>query len=118
MHHIEAMKESLHQFEFLRLNQLLDGLLYGALGAELPHAGICLRHPRYTWERFGGAMSELNFDTLDNMLRSVKHLGATLCHLTVELEVCDVTMRDGTDLRRLKAMTQALFNPWEFSFLH
>ena len=26
--------------------------------------------------------------------------------------------RDGSDLTRLKAMTQAFFNPWEFSFRH
>ena len=49
LHHIEAMKDSLHQFEFIRLNQLLDGLLFGSLGAEQPHAGNCLRHPRHTW---------------------------------------------------------------------
>ena len=112
------MKESLHQFEFYRLNELLDGLLYGALAAELPHTATCLRHPRYTWERFGGAMSELNFDTLDNMLRAVKHLGSTICHLSVELEGCEVTDRDSTNLRGLKAMTQAFYRPWEFSFLN
>ena len=63
-------------------------------------------------------MSELNFDTLGEMLHSVKDLGTNLCRLTTELEGCWVTERDETDLVRLKAMTQAFFMPWEFSFMH
>ena len=52
------------------------------------------------------------------MLHSVKDIGTNMCRLTTELEGCWVTDRDGTDLARLKAMTQSLFNPWEFSFMH
>ena len=112
------MKESLHHFDFFRMNQILEGILYGSLGAELPHTAECLRHPRNTWEKFGGALSELNFDTLDGMLKAVKEIGSTMCHLTSELQGCWVTERDKTDLARLKAMTQAFFSPWEFSFKH
>ena len=64
-------------------------------------------------------MSELNFDSLGSMLHSVNNLGSNLCHLTTELEGCWVIERgEGTDLGRLKAMTQAFFSPWEFSFMH
>ena len=99
------MKESLHHFDFLRMNQLLEGILYGSLAAELPHTAICLKHPRNIWERFGGAMSELHFDNLDGMLKAVKEIGSIMCHLTSEMEGCWVTERDNTDLARLKAMT-------------
>ena len=92
--YIEAMHESRHHFDFFSLNQLLEGILYGALGSHLPHAAECLRHPRNTWERFGGAMSELNFDSLGSMLHSVKDIGANMCRLTTELEGCWVTERD------------------------
>ena len=79
------MRESRHQFDFFRLNQLLEGILYGALGAQLPHAAECLRHPRNSWEKFGGAMSELTFESLSDMLHSVESLGENMCHLATEL---------------------------------
>ena len=112
------MHDAKHYFDFFSFNQLLEGVLYGALGSNLPHAAECLRHPRNTWEKFGGAMSEMNFTSLGSMLHSIKNLGNNLCHLSVEMEGCWVTERDGTDLQRLKAMTQAFFSPWEFSFKH
>ena len=34
------------------------------------------------------------------------------------MDGCWVTERDEIDLLRLKAMTQAFFDPWEFSFMH
>ena len=112
------MKESLHHFDFIRLNELIAGVLYGSLATDLPHTAVCLRHPRNIWERFGGAMSELNFDTLNGMVKTVKDIGSIICHLTSELEGCWVTEADKTDLARLKAMTSAFFSPWEFSFNH
>lgn len=99
------MKESLHHFDFIRLNEILAGILYGSLATDLPHSAVCLKHPRHIWERFGGAIGDLNFDTLNDMLRSVKEIGSIMCHLTSELEGCWVTEADKTDLVRLKAMT-------------
>ena len=72
---VEAMKESMHHFEFSQLDALIEGVLYGALGAEIPHAATCLRHPRNTWERFGGAMHVLKFDTLRHMVKAVDEIG-------------------------------------------
>ena len=85
MDYIDAMRESLHHFSFYRLNQMLEGILYGSLGAEIPHAAECLRHPRNIWEKFGGAMSELTFKSLGEMLHAVETLGTNMCHLTTEL---------------------------------
>ncbi len=69
------MKESLHHFDFMRMSELLEGILYGSLGTELTHTAECLRHPRHTWERFGGAMHEFTFENLNGMLRAVKEVG-------------------------------------------
>ena len=69
------MKDSQEHFDFFRLNELLEGLFSGAMLVELPHTALCLRHPRNIWERFGGAMAELNFDNLDGMLRAISDIG-------------------------------------------
>jgi hypothetical protein len=56
MHHFEAMKSSNVHFTFFRMGKILEGLLAGAVEAEVPHGVECLRDAKHIWERFGGVI--------------------------------------------------------------
>ena len=114
MHRFEAMKTSNVHFSFFRMGKILEGLLAGAVEAEVPHGVECLRDAKHIWERIGGVVDEFRHATFDSVLHAVEDLGAIIGDVAGELEQCKATV--GTDLDKLKAMSKAFTNPWYFIF--
>ena len=108
------MKTSNVHFSFFRMGKILEGLLAGAVEAEVPHGVECLRDAKHIWERIGGVVDEFRHATFDSVLHSIEDLGAIIGDVAGELEQCKATV--GTDLDKLKAMSKAFTNPWYFIF--
>ena len=114
MHRFEAMKTSNVHFSFFRMGKILEGLLAGAVEAEVPHGVECLRDAKHIWERIGGVVDEFRHATFDSVLHAVEDLGAIIGDVAGELEQCKATV--GTDLDKLRNMSKAFTNPWYFIF--
>lgn len=114
MHHFEAMKSSNVHFTFFRMGKILEGLLAGSVEAEVPHGVECLRDAKHIWERFGGVIDQLQHGTFNSVLHAVEDLGHIIHDIANELEECKATT--GTDLDKLREMSQAFTDPWYFIF--
>jgi hypothetical protein len=114
MHQFEAMKTSNVHFSFFRMGKILEGLLAGAVEAEVPHGVECLSDAKHIWERIGGVINEFRDATFDSVLQSVEDLGAIIQDIAGELEECKATV--GTDLDKLEEMSKAFTDPWYFIF--
>ena len=114
MHKFEAMKSSNVHFSFFRMGKVLEGLLAGAVEAEVPHGVECLRDAKHVWERIGGVIDEFHHATFDSVLHAIEDLGSIISDVAGELEQCKATV--GTDLDKLRAMSKAFTNPWYFIF--
>ena len=114
MHHFEAMKSSNVHFTFFRMGKILEGLLAGAVEAEVPHGVECLRDSKHIWERFGGVIDQLKHATFNSTLHSIEDLGHVIHDIANELEECKATV--GTDLDKLREMSKAFTDPWYFIF--
>ena len=114
MHHFEAMKSSNVHFTFFRMGKILEGLLAGSVEAEVPHGVECLRDAKHIWERFGGVIDQLQHGTFNSVLHAIEDLGHIIHDIANELEECKATT--GTDLDKLREMSQAFTDPWYFIF--
>lgn len=114
MHHFEAMKSSNVHFTFFRMGKILEGLLAGAVEAEVPHGVECLRDAKHIWERFGGVIDQLTHASFNSVLHAVEDLGHIIHDIANELEECKATV--GTDLDKLREMSKAFTDPWYFIF--
>ena len=114
MHHFEAMKSSNVHFTFFRMGKILEGLLAGAVEAEVPHGVECLRDAKHIWERFGGVIDQLQHGSFNSMLHAIEDLGHVIHDIANELEECKATV--GTDLDKLREMSKAFTDPWYFIF--
>jgi hypothetical protein len=114
MHHFEAMKSSNVHFTFFRMGKILEGMLAGAVEAEVPHGVECLRDAKHIWERFGGVIDQLKHATFNSVLHAVEDLGHVIHDIANELEECKATV--GTDLDKLREMSKAFTDPWYFIF--
>ena len=114
MHHFEAMKSSNVHFTFFRMGKILEGLLAGAVEAEVPHGVECLRDAKHIWERFGGVIDQLKHASFNSVLHAVEDLGHIIHDVANELEECKATV--GTDLDKLREMSKAFTDPWYFIF--
>ena len=114
MHHFEAMKSSNVHFTFFRMGKILEGLLAGAVEAEVPHGVECLRDAKHIWERFGGVIDQLKHATFNSVLHGTEDLGHIINDIANELEECKATV--GTDLDKLREMSKAFTDPWYFIF--
>jgi hypothetical protein len=114
MHHFEAMKSSNVHFTFFRMGKILEGLLAGAVEAEVPHGVECLRDAKHIWERFGGVIDQLKHGSFNSVLHAVEDMGHVIHDIANELEECKATV--GTDLDKLREMSKAFTDPWYFIF--
>ena len=114
MHHFEAMKSSNVHFTFFRMGKILEGMLAGAVEAEVPHGVECLRDAKHIWERFGGVIDQLKHATFNSVLHAIEDLGHIIHDIANELEECKATV--GTDLDKLREMSKAFTDPWYFIF--
>ena len=114
MHHFEAMKSSNVHFTFFRMGKILEGLLAGAVEAEVPHGVECLRDAKHIWERFGGVIDQLKHATFNSVLHALEDLGHVIHDIANELEECKATV--GTDLDKLREMSKSFTDPWYFIF--
>lgn len=114
LHRFEAMRSSNVHFTFFRMGKILEGLLAGAVEAEVPHGVECLRDAKHTWERIGGVVDQFKHATFDSVLHAVEDLGSVIHDVADNLEQCKATV--GTDLDKLRAMAKAFTNPWYFIF--
>lgn len=114
MHHFEAMKSSNVHFTFFRMGKILEGLLAGAVEAEVPHGVECLRDAKHIWERLGGVIDQLKHASFNSVLHAVEDLGHVIHDIANELEECKATV--GTDLDKLREMSKAFTDPWYFIF--
>ena len=114
MHHFEAMKSSNVHFTFFRMGKILEGLLAGAVEAEVPHGVECLRDAKHIWERFGGVIDQLKHASFNSVLHAVEDLGHIIHDVANELEECKAVV--GTDLDKLREMSKAFTDPWYFIF--
>ena len=114
MHHFEAMKSSNVHFTFFRMGKILEGMLAGAVEAEVPHGVECLRDAKHIWERFGGVIDQLKHATFNSVLHAIEDLGHVIHDIANELEECKATV--GTDLDKLREMSKAFTDPWYFIF--
>ena len=108
------MRSSNVHFTFFRMGKILEGLLAGAVEAEVPHGVECLRDAKHTWERLGGVVDEFKHATFDSVLHAIEDLGSIIHDVADNLEQCKATV--GTDLDKLRAMAKAFTNPWYFIF--
>jgi hypothetical protein len=114
MHHFEAMKGSNVHFTFFRMGKILEGMLAGAVEAEVPHGVECLRDAKHIWERFGGIVDQFKHATFNSVLHGVEDLGHVLHDIANELEECKATV--GTDLDKLREMAKHFTDPWYFIY--
>jgi hypothetical protein len=114
LHHFEEMRSSSQHFTFFRMGKILEGLLAGAVEAEVPHGVECLRDAKHTWERLGGTVGQFKRATFDTVLHGIEELGGIIHDVSDNLEQCKATV--GTDLDKLRAMAKAFTNPWYFIF--
>jgi hypothetical protein len=108
------MKSSNVHFTFFRMGKILEGLLAGAVEAEVPHGVECLRDAKHIWERIGGVVDQFKVASFNSVLHAVEDLGNVIHDVSQQLEQCKATV--GTDLDKLRAMAKAFQDPWYFIF--
>lgn len=114
VHHFEAMKSSNVHFTFFRMGKVLEGLMAGAVEAEVPHGVECLRDAKHTWERMGGVIDQLETKKFNGVLHGIEELGHIIEDIADQLASCKATT--GTDLEKLKAMSKQFTDPWYFIY--
>ena len=92
MHRFEAMKSSNVHFTFFRMGKILEGLLAGAVEAEVPHGVECLRDAKHTWERIGGVVDQFKVASFNSVLHAVEDLGNVIHDVSQQLEQCKATV--------------------------
>ena len=86
LHHFEEMRSSSQHFTFFRMGKILEGLLAGAVEAEVPHGVECLRDAKHTWERLGGTVGQFKRATFDTVLHGIEELGGIIHDVADNLE--------------------------------